>query len=630
MLAIFALVLVAFIVTGIGDPFGGGPAPTTVAEVGGHDITTTTLTDQFDRQMQALRQETPALTNEEAVRGGAIEGVLERLIGAEALALMGDELGLTVSKRQVDAEIVSFPAFRGPDGRFSETAFRQVLAAQRLDEAALRDEIGGDLVRQQLLATVEDLSLTPKTLVKPYADLQLESRKVVIGAVPAQSFEVDAPTDADIAAYYKSNIARFTMPERRRITYALIERDKVASGIEVSDQAIKDYYDKHPETYGSREERALSQVVVPSKADADKLIGLVKDGKTFAEAAKEVANYAPEDLALGSQTEKGLAETISKDVATAAFAAEQGELTPPVESSFGWHVLRVDAINTKPAQPLAEVKDEIAALLRTEMTEDKVAEVVAKADDELAEGANINEVAKDLGLEVQTLPALTKDGQTLEKTDLKLDERLRPLIELGFKYDPDESAAVEELSPSLYAVIDVEAAIPPTPVPLEQVKTQAAAALTFERQMEAASKAADEIVSAVKSGKSLADELAGRKLPKPQTLEARRVQLAAEARQRPIPAPITLGFALPEGSVQAIPQPQQAAVYIVDVEEVTPGNSDESPPFVSSLQSQLHQAAPSEWAQSLVGAIVHEVGVERNPKAINTLKQRYLGGPDTQ
>jgi hypothetical protein len=252
VLALLGLVLVAFIVTGIGDPFGGGPAANSVAEVAGEDVTDTQLSSQFDRQLATIRQEQPGITAAQAVRGGMLEGVLERLIGSQALTAMGEKLGLGPSKRQVDAEIASIAAFRGPDGRFSEDVFRQAIGAQGLTEDMVRREIGGDVVRRQLLGLVDSIPMTPRKLAEPFTALQLEQRTLELGAIPAQSFPVPTLSDADLEAFYKKNIANYTVPERRRITYALIDSAEIAKTVKVTDAALADYYKRHASEFRRR------------------------------------------------------------------------------------------------------------------------------------------------------------------------------------------------------------------------------------------------------------------------------------------------------------------------------------------------------------------------------------------
>lgn len=624
VLALLGLVIVAFIVTGIGDPFGGGPAATTVAEVAGDEISDIQLSNQFDRQLQTIRQEQPGVTAKQAIDGGALDGVLERLIGSQALIAMGERLGLAASKRQVDAEIASIPAFRGPDGRFSEMTFREVLRAQGLDETLIRREIGGDVVRRQLLKLVDDPSITPRTMAEPYAALQLERRTLVITAVPAARFsDMPPPADAEIEAYYRANIARFTIPEQRRITYALIDRAEIAAQAEVSEAAIADYYKRNAKAFEASERRALSQIVLQSRADAETAAKRIAAGEPFVDVAAGFG-FGADDLELGVLGKAEFAATVSTRVADAAFAVAEGAVTQPVQSDFGWHVVRVDRIEKQSARTLADVRDEIIPLVRREVVENRVADLVNKADEELADGASLAEVAQDLGLAVVKLPPVTSEGMTRAVADIRLEERVRPLIERAFTYDPNEEPVVEDISDELHALINVEEIIAPTPLPIDEVKPQLTAALRFERQMAAAKTMAEAIASGLREGKPAAGLARERGLPAPQSLSARRIEIRTD--QGPVPPPISLGFALSEGEVRTIPQPRNGAWYVVQVASVTPGNVAEAPALVDSLRPQLREAATGEYAQNFVAAIMNDVGVKRYPNAMDRLKTRYAGG----
>ena len=626
VLALLGLVLVAFIITGIGDPFGGGPAATTVAEVAKDDISDAQLSSQFDRQLATVRQEQPGITAAQAVRGGMLEGVLERLIGSQALTAMGGKLGLGPSKRQVDAEIASIAAFRGPDGRFSEDVYRRTIGAQGLTEDMVRREIGGDVVRRQLLGLVDSIPMTPRKLAEPFTALQLEQRTIDIGAVPAQSFPAPTLSDTDIEAFYKKNIANYTVPERRRLTYALIDSAEITKTVQVTDAALADYYKRHADEFAASETRTLRQVVVQDKAQADTIAKRVNAGEDFAAVAQEVAGYSETDMELGTLSRSTLAGQTAEAVADAAFKAASGKVAGAVQSEFGWHVVHVDAVVAKPARTLAEVKDEIRPAVEAELAENAVADIIEKADDALADGSSIADVAKDLNLAVVRVPPVTSEGLTLGESGLQLDQRIRPLIERAFATEENDEPTVEDISDTLHALKDVEEVEPPTPVPLAEIKPQVTAALTFERRMDAAKAVADKVVAGLKAGKTLAALLAENKLPPAQSFTARRIEIAA--RREPVPPPISLGFALAKGDVRALAQPRNAAWFVVHVADVKPGNLAEAPAFLDQMRGQMQTAATNEYAQNFVAAIMADVGVKRNPKALERLKQRYLGTAD--
>ena len=626
LLGLVALVIVAFIITGIGDPLGGGGGgdAQTVARVGDRQISVAQLSEQFDRRMQIVRREDPELTAEAAVEQGALPATLNQLIMATALAELAEDMGLRSSKRLVDADIASMEAFMGPTGQFSEQTYRDVLSRQNINEASLRRDIEGDVLRRQILAPVNGLSPVPEGVAEPFARLQLEQRTLNIGAVPFALFDdLPAPSAEEVQDYYRRNIARFTIPERRQFRYALIDREAIAADVEVGEAEIARFYERNEDLYGASEQRTLRQVVTQDEEQARTIAARVRGGEDFAAVAAEELGYEEGDLTLGTLTEGELAGTVNPDVASAAFAAPEGSVVGPRQSDFGYHVLVVDDLRTARARGLAEVSGEIRERLVRERTEERLAELIGEAEDAFADGASLSEVAEELELEVEAPPALTQAGRTPEEPGFQLDERLTPLLAAAFDFDVNEDPVAEEIGDGLFALFDVEEQIGPRPMPLAQIREQVAAQLKLERQIAAAEEAADEIAEAVRAGASMRAELNEIGAPPPQELTARRVELAAQGQQ--LPAFIALGFVQQEGEVATVPAPEQGASVIVHTADVVPGRLEDAPTFLQTVRSQLRGIQQTELQLAFANAVREHVGVEINSEALAALEARYRG-----
>jgi peptidyl-prolyl cis-trans isomerase D len=151
-------------------------------------------------------------------------------------------------------------------------------------------------------------------------------------------------------------------------------------------------------------------------------------------------------------------------VANAAFSAQQGAVTPPQRSGLGWHVLRVDAINRKPATPIANVRAELVAQVGERKRQDALADLVTKVEDAIGNGASLDEVAQANGLQVRETPAVTATGVIAGAAQgQSLAADLRPLLEPGFEVGPDEDPLVQTMSPTQYAVMKVGRVIPAAP-----------------------------------------------------------------------------------------------------------------------------------------------------------------------
>lgn len=619
-LGLLGLVLVAFAVTGIGDnPFTAGGGSTGVASVGGTEIGEARLLGEFDRALRRARATDPKLTAADAARQGAVGEVYEQLIATTALETFGKKLGLAASDRAIDGEIASVDAFR-INGKFDQGTYRRLLADQRLSERDLRDGLRGDLVRKQLVTPVIAGAAVPRAMAVPYAALLVEARAGAVGIVPAAAMPAPrAPTEAQIAGYYKSTAARYTIPERRGFRFAMLDRDRLLAGVAVTDAEIKKYYDANRETYGGGEQRRLAQVVVPDRAKADAIAAAVRRGQPFA-AAAAAAGFAGADIDIGQQTQAKFATATSAAVAAAAFAVPAGGVTAPVESPFGWHV--VEAVAIVPARPrsLADARAEITARLRTDRGEQVVADTVGKIEDALSSRTSLADVARTYALTVVTVPPLTRAGTNPADPAFAAPAAAAPIIPKAFDLDPADGATTVQLGKDAFAVVELGDIIPPAPVPLTTVRPAVVAAWTAAARLRAAKTLADAV--AADTAKPFAAALASRNLPPPRPLAGRRIDIA---RGGQVPPPVQAFLLLGAGRSRVIPAPNDQGYWIVHVDTVTPGDVTTAPQLVDSARQQFAQTAPDEIGAAFAAAVEAELGVKRNPTALAAAIARLTG-----
>lgn len=623
VLGLLGLLLVAFVVTGVGDPFGGaGPAPGSLAKVGKREITEGEFRQAFDRVLQQARQQNPTATAEEAARQGAVEALVERLAADAALEQFGKRQELAYGDQAIDRQIASIPAFQIA-GRFDQSTYEQALAGQRLTDRELRNSIRGDAIRRQLLAPVGYGARAPRGLAAPYASLLLERRVGAIATVPAERVTgIAPPTDAQLNAYYQANKGTYTLPERRAFRYAILTKGDVASRVAIADADVQRYYNDHREVYGGIEQRELSQVIVQNQAVAQRIAARAKAGEAFAAVAGQLAGYSVADLKLGVLNRAKLGEETSADVASAAFGAPQGGIVGPIKSDFGWHVLRVDTIVPGRARSLAEVRDEIVTALRTERAEDQLSDQVAKIEDTLGDGQSFADVVAANKLTPVQVPPVTRDGRTTDRGTFQIPPQATPLIARAYDASEGDEPTVQELDKETFAVLEVTDIVRPTPVPLAQIRPAVAADWLRAERLTRSKAIADAIVAEVRKGTPLAQALAKRGLPAPQPYSGRRVETAQGGR---VPPPLAMMFTLPKGSVRTLEGPNKLGYFIVKVDEVTPGDPKSNPQLLQATFTEIGQNASEELLAQFALAVEREVGIKRDAAAIQKLKARYLG-----
>ncbi|WHO40362.1 SurA N-terminal domain-containing protein [Sphingobium sp. AP49] len=595
-----------------GSALGSGD---TVAKAGGSRLTSTELQDRIQRVFENARRSTPTLQIGDFFAQGGGKQVYDQLVAALTLNAFSKDQGVHISKRLVDAQIAQIPAFQDAAGNFSQENFRQLLQRERITEAALRDDISREILQRQMLAPLGLGVKLSDSLVLPYASLLLEARQGSIAAIPAMAF-VDGkdPTDAQLADFYKKNAARYTIPEQRRIRYAVIDGERFAQAAQPTDAEIAAAYNQNKAAYAARENRSVEQLVLPTQAAAKAVVDQVKGGKTLA-AAAQGAGLAVSTLA--DQSREALTATASKPVADAAFAAKQGELVGPVRGSLGWLVLRVTAVTTTPARPLAVVRDEIVATLRTQKEKQLLSDFTGKVEDQIANGGTFDEVVKDNGLKLETSPLVVSTGKQVEDEAYQPSTDLRPLLAPAFAMSADDDAQLVPITADKrYALVAPGDIVAPAPPPLAKIKALVLVQYKLNQGNEKAKKVADEIRAKVAKGMKLADAVAqaGVKLPAPQVVGGRRADLM-RGEQRP-PAEIAILFSMAVNSVKTLPISQDRGQFVVQLNAIQRGDAAGQPELLSQVRTQLSDVVGQEYGEQFERAIEKDMSVTRKPSAV--------------
>ncbi|MCG2841662.1 peptidyl-prolyl cis-trans isomerase [Sandaracinobacter sp. RS1-74] len=621
-LALGALVFTLFQPSTPGSTSGQSGA--VLATVGKGAIQESDYLGAVDRAVARERERAPQLTNPEFLAAGGGEMVLQQLIAGKAMNSFGAANGMAISRRMVDGEIASIPAFQ-LNGKFDEPTFRRLLAEQRISEEELRESIATDLMRRQLLQPVLAGTSVPRAMAEPYAALLLEQRSGVILPIPSAAMpDPGKATDAQLQAFHTENKAAYTLPERRAFRFAEFNGASLRDKAKPTAEAVRKYYDDNPLEFGGLEMRNVQQVVLPDEAAAKAFVAEVRGGKDFGLAAAALG-FEEGDVALGALSQDQLAQQVNAQSAKAAFALAADAVSEPVKSGFGWHVLHVREIQAPQPQPFTMVQNVIEKKLEDEKLAELLSETVGKAEDQFAEGQSLADVAKGLGAAVQTSPALTADGRLFDE-NYGATRVMQPLLSKVFATEPGEGPQVVEAEGGNYALVEVTDVVAPALVPLDKIRGDVEMAWSVKSRSDAAKAEAERIAAAASKGETLQKAIGGRNLPAPQQLTVRRLELTQMAQQgQQVPPPVVMLLNTPKGQARVIQAPGGQGWFVVKVEDVKPGAPEEAVQLVDAVRQSLVRDAGNEMAESFVRAIERDVGVVRKPDAVKAVNRRLTG-----
>jgi peptidyl-prolyl cis-trans isomerase D len=616
VLLLLGLVLVAFAITGIGDPFAGGGPVGSIAKVGNKVVSENDLLKAFDRLVRNARQSNPGVSQTDFAKQGAVTVAADQLIGQTAVETLATSAGIAASERAIGAVIAGIPAFQ-TGGKFDEATYRRVIADQKLTEAELHQGIAGDLVRKQLLTPVTAALGVPADMARPYAQMLVDIHRGGVALVPVTASV--PPTEAEIAKFYADNKARFTVPERRAYRYATIDSAGIIASAAVSEAQIAAAFAKDPAKYGAAATRRLEQVVVPDEAKARVLVAAAAT-EGFGKAAQRIAGFAAADIDLGEQTREAFGKATSPAVADAAFAASVGSVTAPISTAYGWHVVRVAALGAA-GKSLAQARATVEADLKKTAGTAALGDLVAAIEDGVEAGKSFADIAKEQRLAILAQTPVTKEGSAPGAPPLSGDAAA--IAAKAFRHEPGDGAAVEDLGGGKLIVIETMAVTPAAPQPLAEIRAVVVAGAAQAKAMAAARGKADAVAAAVRKGQAFDAALAAQGLPPSQPLAGRRIDIA---QQQQVPPMLQAFLETPKGSVQVLAG--GLGWVLIHTSAIEPGQIEAVPGLLEAGRRDIAAQVPEEFAAAFALAAERALGTTRNSKAITAIARR-LSGLDT-
>ncbi len=627
VLGLFALILVAFIITGVGTPGGMenlASNGTTLANVGGSTVSASDAAGRIQTQLSSARQEQPALDMPAFIRQGGAEQTIDQMINSRAFEAFGKQNGMAVSTRLVDGELASIAAFNGPTGKFDRNTFLGVLADRKLNEGQVRADLSRDKMANALILPAGGATRVPAKLVAPFASLLLETRSGFVGAVPSAAMAAGpAPTEAELTQYYTRQVARYTVPETRVVRYALFDRKRFQSLAVATDAELAAAYKANAAQYEGVETRVFTQSILPDQKSALALAAAVRGGTAMSAAAKAVGSEA---TLLAAQDQTSFAGLTSAAAAKAGFSATRGTLLDPQKTPFGWSVLMLDKINPKNTKTLADVRGTLAIDIGKRKLDGAIADFVTKIEDAVAGGATFDDVAKANGLSIVTTAAVTGSGVAPDVPGFKAGPELPVILRDAFQAELDDDGQVVTLAAGqAYAFYDLDKINVSAARPMAKIRQQVVADFMMDRASKAARKLADAIAAKANSGIPLQTAIAatGIHLPTPQSIGAKRMDIAKA--QGKVPPPLALLFSMAAKKAKVLEAPDKAGWYIVWLDRIDAGNAASTPGLIQSTQQQLARVVGEEIVEQFANAIKANVGVKKYDTAISGLKRSLSG-----
>jgi peptidyl-prolyl cis-trans isomerase D len=499
---LFGLLIMSFAVWGIGDVFRGGRQITTVVEVGDIAIDQRELSRAVSLELRRLQpQFGNRLTPELARNLGLVERVLQSMINGALIDQQAADMGLVVSEARLKRAIVDEPAFRDDLGEFDRIRFLQILQNNNLSEQQYLAELRKDLSRQQISGPVVGAQTAPRALAEAIYAYQEELRTAETMLVATdQSAEPGEPDPAALETFYQGISGAFQSPEYRDVTYIRLQHEDLLDEIApASEEELRQDYDRRRGDFQVPERRRLEQIMLQDSASAEDAMSRLQQGFAFEEVARELGS-SPIDL--GELGQDDLAQQMP-DMAESVFKLDVGDVSAPIESDFGWHLVRVNEILPGLDPSFEEVREELAQDQLMRGAVDAMIALANQLDDELAGGASLEEAARILNLAIQQVAAV--DSRGLDRSGDKLEElpSADQFAELAFNTAAGEESLLTEMPDGGFLIVRVNSITSAATRPLEEVRDQVVERWRQGERDKATLETAEALAQRVRDGETL-------------------------------------------------------------------------------------------------------------------------------
>jgi peptidyl-prolyl cis-trans isomerase D len=456
------------------------------ASVNGEDISMRDFRRVYQGQRQQWESNYRSQIPAELAQGMA-DQVIQSLVRNRVVAQHARSQGYRVNDSEVKDSIWATSAFH-VGGQFSQPAYEQLLASQGMSPQRFEFEQRQNMEMSQFIEGVGYSAFYTPAEFRRYIELDGETRDVEYLLLPAVNWADKIEISAEqVASYYELNQQAFMSEESAILEYIELDYEAILAEVSVSSADAEAYYDANPQEFAKLEDRDTSHILITFGDDEAAAAEQAAELKARLDAGEDFAVLAAEYSAdTGSAGNGGSLGWLSAEDAPsiefedALFTLSIGEVSEPVRTEFGFHLIRLDGLRAGKSQDFADVKDDLMVRLSENEAADLYADRIDELDERSLESLNgLAPVAEALGVELGRVENFTRSGglplgftpdlvSAVFSLEVLEDGENSPVIDMGegraavvhvVEYKPSEILSLEIVSDAIEQQLRGEASI---------------------------------------------------------------------------------------------------------------------------------------------------------------------------
>lgn len=500
---ILALIAIPFALWGVNSYFDTG-GKINVAKVDDTEISQ----DEYRRALDRLRTRVePQAVNDPRFK----QSVLDSLIGQTLLARDAESQGYRISDTQLAQILRDQPAFQR-DGQFDPALYEALLRREGLSPREFETRVREDMLVTQVQAGISDSHIVTPAEITVLARLLAQERELAHAMISAEALMAKvAVSGPDIEQYYSAHPEMFQFPEQVRVEYLRLSAGDLDQGYQPTEEDLKRAYDEEAARYVIPEKRRASHILIslpaqPGEDQSKEALAKIQDIAKQARAGSDFGGLAKKHSADSVTAAQGgdLGEVrrgvLPKELEDAVYALKSGEVSQPVRSTYGYHLVKLTAHTPEQRKSFAEVRKELVEVVRRRQAEERFFDVSEKFRNLVYEQPDsLAPAAKALGLEIRKSEWFSPAGGSGIAAHPKV---VQAAFESDVLSQARNSDAIEISADTLVAVRVAERR-PAGRKPLAEVRPQVERILKQQRALEQARSLGEAALQELRAGASL-------------------------------------------------------------------------------------------------------------------------------
>lgn len=509
---LLVLIALTFALTGISGYITSTADPA-VASVNGEDISRVefdrAVETERNRQREQLGDFYAQLAADPGFNAQLRQRVLNDLVNQKLVVQYANSQGLRVSDEQVKEAIRNIPSLRVA-GQFDNDSYQFTLRSLGYTPDGFAEMMRTDLARSQLLQGLVNSEFALANETQALQALINQARSGAYVTLPLADYEAQVEvTDELVNEWYQRNLSQFAVAEQVKVEYLALDAADLVDRVSVDEAAVEAWYANNSNRFVTASQYRFSHILIEgddsaARARAEEALAALQQGADFAALAEQYSDdlFSAEQ---GGDLEFIEPGTMDAEFEQAAFAlTDIGDTTGIVQTSFGFHIIkltdRIEGANT----PLEEVREDIVANL----TEQQLKQVYYEVQQTAAQLAfeipdSLTELAAQTGLTVQSTDWINRNNAPAALRHAAVQQQIfnADFIAEGLNSDIIETA---DTTAVVARVLDYQ---PATTRPLDEVRDTAVAAVLKEQAQQLAEAEAKQLMTQLQAGEELSKQL---------------------------------------------------------------------------------------------------------------------------